>query len=245
MATNHHKLNMICIPYAGGSATVYARWRKRLDESIKLIPIELRGRGARINEPFYEDLHEAVEDVYQLIHEFIQDESPYILFGHSMGCAIVYELSHRIMQEGGSAPVHLFLSGRSAPQVKRENKERHKWADQTLIEDILKLGGTRKEIFENPELCSLFLPIIRADYKIIETYNYSERQPADVAITVLTGSDDETIIGDVSDWKYCTSNSFDLATFQGGHFFIHECEDEVIQTINSKIVDINRARMFN
>lgn len=235
---------MICVPYAGGSATVYARWRKKLDESIKLVPIELRGRGARFNEPFYENLFEAVEDVYHRIHELIQDERPYVLFGHSMGCAIVYELYHKIMQEGAPAPVHLFLSGRSAPHIKRENKERHKWTDQAFIEDILNLGGTRKEIFDTPELCSLFLPIIRADYKMIETYNYLERPPVDVAITVLTGSDDETMRGDASDWKYCTINSFDSVTFQGGHFFIHECEDEVIQTINSKIADINRARTF-
>lgn len=239
MALNHHKLNMICIPYAGGSATVYARWRKKLDKSIHLIPIELRGRGARINEPFYENLHEAVDDVYHLIHEFIQDDRPYVLFGHSMGCAIVYELYHKIRQEGNTAPAHLFLSGRSAPQVKRENQERHKWPDDILISNILKLGGTRKEIFENPELCSLFLPIIRADYKVIETYSYWERPPIDVAITVLTGSDDETMVGEVSDWKYCTSDFFDLVTFQGGHFFIHECEDEVVQVINSRAADIS------
>lgn len=56
-------MKLFCIPYAGGSEVIYYKWKRYLNSSIYLEPIELKGRGKRFNEDFYENLEEAVEDI--------------------------------------------------------------------------------------------------------------------------------------------------------------------------------------
>ncbi|MCS4470409.1 thioesterase domain-containing protein [Clostridium botulinum] len=43
---------LFCLPYAGGSEAIYHKWKKYLNPSIELSPIELKGRGKRYNEIF-------------------------------------------------------------------------------------------------------------------------------------------------------------------------------------------------
>ena len=61
-------IKLFCIPHAGGSAAVYSRWKKYLDSSIELIPVELSGRGIRMGEKLYDSLKEAIE-----LAEYLRD----------------------------------------------------------------------------------------------------------------------------------------------------------------------------
>ena len=70
---------LFCIPYAGGSGSVYYRWRNFLDPSITLYPVELKGRGKRINNGFYENLKEAVDDIFNSIRDKI-NENDYAIY---------------------------------------------------------------------------------------------------------------------------------------------------------------------
>lgn len=89
------KIKLFCLPYAGGSSVIFNSWKQYIDPSIELVPIELAGRGKRINEPLYNGVNDAVEDVFGLIKNKITD-TPYALFGHSMGGMISYELAQKI-----------------------------------------------------------------------------------------------------------------------------------------------------
>ncbi len=42
---------LFCVPFAGGSAANFTAWKKYLHDSIELNPVELSGRGKRLNEP--------------------------------------------------------------------------------------------------------------------------------------------------------------------------------------------------
>ena len=82
---------LFCLPYAGGSEVAYYKWKKYLHPSIELIPIELKGRGKRFNEIFYESLEEAVDDIFENIKDKIINND-YAIYGHSMGSLLSYEL---------------------------------------------------------------------------------------------------------------------------------------------------------
>jgi medium-chain acyl-[acyl-carrier-protein] hydrolase len=43
------------------------------------------------NELFYEDLQDAVNDIFDIIDNEI-DDSPYAIYGHSMGSLLAFEL---------------------------------------------------------------------------------------------------------------------------------------------------------
>ena len=59
--------------------------------NIQIEPIRLKGRGSRFGEDFYENLEEAVNDIFMNIKNKIIDNE-YAIFGYSMGSLLAYEL---------------------------------------------------------------------------------------------------------------------------------------------------------
>ena len=83
------KVLLFCIPYAGGLAGTYLKWKKYLDSSIELFPVELAGRGQRNEFPLYNTLDDAVVDIH------------YVVLNHngpsSTGCGCsAWKLDHRV-----------------------------------------------------------------------------------------------------------------------------------------------------
>jgi len=230
------KIKLFCLPYAGGSAMVYHRWKSYLASNIDLHAVELAGRGSRIYERFYESISEAVEDVYGGIHKQLC-EGPYAFFGHSMGSIIVYELTQRILHNGLSAPMHLFFSGRGAPDViDKDEKIFHTMPVDVFRKEVLELGGTPRELFEHPELLELVLPLLKNDFKIHERYKFDgQLKPFDFDITVLVGKDDEQTAEQVHGWRRHTNKLCKVYYFDGNHFFINGYAEDVVRIINQTL----------
>jgi len=230
------KIKLFCIPYAGGSANAYMGWKRYFDKSIEVRPIELSGRGRRMNSPMYNNIDEVVEDLHRLI-ESETGKSAYAFFGHSMGSTIVYELSRRISKLSGKEPLHLFVSGSTAPSVKGKDEKIHNLSDDEFKEKIMAYDGTPKEFFENKELSEFFLPILRSDFKIIESYEYIEKDyKLNCNLTAFWGIKDNMVEKDVAEWSNHTNGSFEIYRFDGGHFFINEYIDSITGIINKTLL---------
>lgn len=215
---------------------VYNVWKKHLHPSIELYPIELAGRGRRFSECFYSSFEEAVEDIYCFIKEKL-DDAEYALFGHSMGSMLEVELLHRLKQSEHRVPLHAFFSGRYPPHIKKEEKVIYTLPDEEFKNEIFKLGGTSKELMESEELLELFIPILKADYRIIDGYSYNhDGEMFDCGITVFNGREDTEIEqGDLSQWRAYTEKTCRIYEFQGGHFFINDHSKSIIEIINSTL----------
>ncbi len=231
------KTKLFCLPYAGGSATLYARWKKLLHSSIELVPIELAGRGKRYSVPFYNSFNRAVIDIYDAIESEVGD-GPYALFGRSRGSLLAYELIHKLLDNNCHEPVHVFFSGRYPPHVKKEEKVHYTMPDDKFLEAIIKYGGTPKELLEHKELLDIFIPILKADYRILDDYAFTERTTKfDFDITALTGTqDDEVDMNDLDEWGRYTKRGFKYHQFEGGHFFINQYAEDITNIINKALV---------
>lgn len=230
------RIKLFCVPYAGASAMVYSKWKKGLAEFIELHGIELPGRGRRFSDPYCNSVEEVVEDILKCIKNEVTDGCKYAFFGHSMGTLIVYELTNRIKELCNNSPVHVFFSGRNSPDKKVESKVIHTLPDNEFKYELNKFGGIPKKIFENSELAKVFLPILRADYKLIDTYNYNQvKNKLDSNITILYGTDDSYIKYDIGSWKDFTTKQCEIIPYHGGHFFISDYMKEVIKVINDTL----------
>jgi medium-chain acyl-[acyl-carrier-protein] hydrolase len=229
------KTKLFCFPYAGGSSMVYTKWKKHLDNSIELKPIELAGRGKRFLQPFKYNMDDTVNDIYNIIKEEI-DESPYSLLGHSMGSLIVYELNKKIKEAGLKAPVHAFFSGSKPPHM-RDSKALYKLPDDEFKDEIFKMEGTPKELLENKELLEIFLPVLRADYTIVDTYKCNEECiKLNCDMSVLYGKKDDVTVDEIVAWKNYTNRDCKIYGFEGGHFFIHNNIENIVKIINNTLV---------
>lgn len=88
------KLNLLCFPYAGAGASVYYRWKEYFGNKVMIYAIQLPGRENRISEPMYASVDEIMPDLLEAVGEIVKEK--FILFGHSMGAKIAYELEKRL-----------------------------------------------------------------------------------------------------------------------------------------------------
>jgi surfactin synthase thioesterase subunit len=211
-------MKLFCLPYAGASAAIYFRWKKCLAPKLECIPLELAGRGTRSGERFYEGMEDAREDVVRLL-EARMDGTPYALFGHSMGGMILYETARLIRDRNLPPPVKLIFSGRPAPETPAPESPIHRLPDGEFTERILKMGATSEEIFASKALRDVFMPILRADFRLVETYEYEEKKPLPWEISAITGEEEKWTTAEVEGWKSHTSAHCRVVSLPGGHFY--------------------------
>ena len=227
-------MRLLCLPHAGGSAMAYARWRRGLPASVEVVPVELPGRGARMDEPFARDPVRLAE----ALAAALRDEAvrvPYALFGHSLGALIAFELAHALIARGAPAPRMLFASGTEAPSVRDDSDWRRPRSDAELVAELRAMRGTPEEAFESAELMQAVLPVLRADFLLCGAYAHRPRPPLPCPIQALGGRDDDVPHASLAAWARETAAGFDLALFGGGHFFLHERPEAVLELIARRL----------
>ncbi|UXE67969.1 MAG: thioesterase [Chryseotalea sp. WA131a] len=228
-------MKIFCIPYAGGSAQLFNLWRKHLNPGFELVPVELAGRGTRMKEPLYEHRFKAVEDILKIIEKDLR-QSPYVLYGHSLGAFLAYELAQRIVSSGLPEPDHLFVSGCGAPHLKDPNKRYHLLSDQDFKHKLISFGGTPREFFDHPEIVDIYLPVLKNDFRLAETdLPGKEIRPLTTDITVMLGTEEELTLEQCFGWRKHTRGKCDLKFFEGGHFFINDNLEKIIGLIHTAL----------
>jgi len=111
------------------------------------------------------------------------------------------------------------------------------------LNELHHLNGTPKEVLESPELMQLMLPVIRADFELVQTYVYSNEPPLDCPITVFGGLQDEYVSReDLEAWRAQTTGSFSLRIFQGDHFFINKEQMTLLQALCEELPQLARLK---
>jgi surfactin synthase thioesterase subunit len=235
------KIKLFCLPYAGGAATIYDQWHTKLSRRIELCPINLAGRGNRFNDNPYANLEEAVDDIYNMIKYDIS-ESEYAIFGHSMGALLAYELIQKIQSHGQNGPIHVFFSGRKPVHIPKTEKFYRDMNEQEFQNAVLDLGVTPPEIFRNLELKEIFIPLLRSDFIIAETFvDRPEIVPLKCDITAFIGEEEDITVEEAVQWKYHTNEKCTVHYIEGGHFFLLDRPHEVINIINANLREVQYA----
>lgn len=230
-----------CFPYAGGSAASFRSWVNKFPENFEVAILQLPGRDNRFGEKFLtnmDDVITAVIDVLQIQHSGAPGMfSNYYFFGHSVGALMAYELCHRMQSYSFELPKTLFVSGKRAPHVPLNRELLHELDPITLKNKLIELDGTPQIVLDTPELFDLFIPRLRADFQINETYVFQKNGlTLDCPIQVFGGyQDKETTIESLNAWSDHTSSKFSIRMFEGGHFFLHKHEDQLIEMLVSAI----------
>ncbi|HAB59228.1 MAG TPA: thioesterase [Lachnospiraceae bacterium] len=232
-------LKLYCIPYSGASATIYSKWTRIVKEGIKIVPLELAGRGRRMKEDFYKDVDEAAEELSEII---IRDagDCDFAFFGHSLGARIIYDVYYKLVDKGFRLPIKIFFSASKAPQLPCGETKRYQLPDDQFINVVLNYDVNSKAVFENKELYDIFVPLIRADFRIYEEYKFNNREDKiTVPVVVFYGESDDTLqISDIESWREVTSGEFKLIPFEGTHFFINENVTKVVNVVNEELMQV-------
>jgi medium-chain acyl-[acyl-carrier-protein] hydrolase len=227
-------LRLFCLPYAGGGASAYHAWGRLLPPTIELCAMQLPGREARVREAPYASFGEAVAGLGEALCPLL--DRPYALFGHSLGALLAFELARWLRRRGGPQPQQLFVSSRRPPQLPEPYPPVASLPDEEFTAKIQqRYGGIPQVILQEPELMTMFLPILRADFKVLESYRYSVEPPLACALAVFGGSEDAIATPSaLGEWQQHTAGAFSMREFAGGHFYLQTLRTEVV----SGVVDV-------
>ncbi|WP_007023872.1 thioesterase II family protein [Saccharomonospora iraqiensis] len=223
---------VVCFPHAGGSASYYFTVSAALAPHTEVLVVQYPGRQDRRNEPCVTSLVELADAIAVELKSW--QDLPLVLFGHSMGATLAYEVALRL-EAAGVQPLTVFTSGRRAPSTHREERV-HELDDQGIVDELRRLDGTHGGVLDDAELRELFLPVIRGDYTAIETYQYVPGAMLRCPIHALLGErDPRATIEEARAWANHTDGEFSLTTFPGGHFYLDDQRDAVISLITERV----------
>ena len=217
------KIQMFCLPYAGGNASFYYQFNKYLDEQIELVPIELKGHGSRIMENTATSMDELVDDALSEILKYKED-LPYALFGYSMGTNICYELYHKLCEKIHQEPLHVFFAANTPPHDPEDERDCHTWSDEDFIKMLTSYGGVSKEMLEEKELWEIFIPILRAQN--VKKLN------CDISVFY---SEEDNKKNNMDEWEGYTQSVCRFYSYEGKHFFILDKVKDVVSIINETL----------
>jgi medium-chain acyl-[acyl-carrier-protein] hydrolase len=184
---------------------------------------------------------ELVPDLARGLSSYL--DLPFVLFGHSMGALIGFELTRYLRRQGAALPLHLFVSGCRAPQLGPIH-DRHQSSDAELRDELRRLGGTPAEVLEDGEFIQWYLPMLRADFSVCETYRYVHEAPLECSITALHGErDPEVTYEDARKWSTQTRRAFSLLTFPGEHLFLQTERQQVVSAVFEQLAVLMRGLM--
>jgi pyochelin biosynthesis protein PchC len=219
---------LLCLPHAGGSASYFFGVSKALAPEIDVLAVQYPGRHDRLDEPVIRSVREVADRLVAALEPLTS--RPIILFGHSLGATVGFEVALRL-ERAGHKPTALFASGRTAPGRNRRELT-HQRDDAGLLAAVRALGGTDTVLLDDPEVRNMVLPSIRGDYVAAETYTYADGPPLSCPIVTLVGDDDPRVtLDEARAWREHTAGEFELVVFPGGHFYLNDRVPDVLDRI--------------
>lgn len=229
------RLRLICFPHAGAGASMFHPWASLMPADVQVCPVQLPGRENRLMEPPFIRLLPLVQKLARVLLPYL--DTPFALFGNSMGALISFELARELRREHGFRPRHLFVSASRAPQLPSQSPPLHQLPTSLFLKELeRRYNGIPAAVLQDREMMNLFLPVIRADVEIIETYNYQTETPLECPISAFGGTQDSEVSReDLAAWRDQTSDSFVLRMFPGNHFFLNDAREIVLRAVSEEL----------
>jgi medium-chain acyl-[acyl-carrier-protein] hydrolase len=216
------RLRIVLFHHAGGSASSY-QLNDVFPDEIEVCSVQLPGRENRFAEPFLTSVDDVVDELTPVIEA--NADLPYVYFGHNMGALIAFCLARRL------PPWHLFVSSHRAPHLPAA-EPLHDLPEDEFAARLTALNP----VLLDPDLRDVYLPILRADLTLCETYDHQPAPALPCPITAFGGREDELVdAAELHGWGYHTSNIFEVRLFPGEHFYLRGAEHRLVQHIRRRL----------
>jgi medium-chain acyl-[acyl-carrier-protein] hydrolase len=240
------RMRLFCVPHSGAGAAVYRPWDSLLPDDVELVSVRLPGREARFREPAFSRLDDLIAELADNLTPLL--DVPYGWFGHSMGALVAFETCRETRRRGLPEPARLLISGRPAPHLAARPVSVLGLPGQTPARDatnaefaalLAALNGTPGEVQGGTAAFAPFIPTLRADLSVIETYQYRPEPPLDLPISVFGGEQDPVAsLEELQAWHVHSSLSCRVATFPGGHFYLHQVRERFVAALARDLMEI-------
>ncbi|MFB6602790.1 thioesterase II family protein [Streptomyces noursei] len=215
---------LICLGFCGGGTGPYHAWGDCLPEDTALSAVCYPGREGRFLEPCATDWDELAADTTQAVLSAVQ--GPYVLFGHSMGGWMAFDVASRIERDGGPLPEKLIVSSCNAPDrglTPRDMFPARQDTDDALLDWMRTNGLMPAHVLEDPDLQEIAVELMRADIQVRDTFRYTPGARVSIPVQMLSATDDAVIEQDAGNqWRRVATGPYQHDVLPGGHFYTPE-----------------------
>ncbi|SRR5713101_2286125 len=226
------KYRVICFPNAGGSATAFKPWLSQIPPEVELLAVQLPGRQKRVWETPLRDLHTAVQ---ALVPDVLKLSGPdTVFFGDCTGALVAYETIRSAALRVMPVPRHFVVSCCRAPDLHPRHIRLHALDEPALIAKMHQLAFAPEWLLNNEPTLKSFLPLLRCDFEMVESYTYQPGPALRLPITAIAGTEDKiTPEIDVAAWQRHTASKFDFVPMAGSHDVARTRVNDVMAVIKA------------
>jgi medium-chain acyl-[acyl-carrier-protein] hydrolase len=195
---------------------MFSSWSHGLPGEVAVHGVQLPGRQKRIAEEPCRRTEQVVAPLVEAVASMAP--SPVVLFGDCTGAFIAFELGRQLQARGQGRRVHLVVSCCRAPQLPYRQSPIHGLPADELRKKLVALDVVPSWLLQSERAFGDYLPLLRADFELAESYTYEPSGPLSYPITAFAGSEDAyTTIDEVHAWSSQTTTSFQARVFEAGH----------------------------
>ncbi|MCC3773062.1 thioesterase II family protein [Streptomyces sp. UNOC14_S4] len=216
---------LICLGFCGGGTGSYHQWTPALPEGAALAAVCYPGREGRFLEDCATDWEELAADATATVLSAVEglDGGPYVLFGHSMGGWMAFEVATRLERGDGPAPEALVVSSCNAPDrglTPRDMFPARQDTDAELLTWMKSNGLMPEHVLGNSDLEDMALELMRADIQVRDTFRHTPGAKVRAPLQMLSASDDAVIEADAGErWRGLALGDYRHDVLPGGHFY--------------------------
>lgn len=222
---------IVCFHAAGCQPTVFMAWQRYLPTNVCAVPVVLPMHGSRLSERMPQSFQEIASNLLDGCPELFDRST--VLFGHSMGAMIAYEVAC-LLQLHGRQPVALVVSGAQSPDRREVVDHTIGLTDDEFLDVLRAYGSISEDLLHDREFLDYYLPIVRTDFALCERYTWQDQPALSLPIHTFNGEEDTHISREgVEQWSDFTCVGCAHHVFGGGHFYCDENPAEVCARIES------------
>ena len=220
-----------CFHCLGGAASNFYPWLPLVPTGVQVYALQLPGREGRSDESFIDKFSHVITDCFNDLPQTVMSH-PFVFYGHSMGALIAYEMLLKLEAQPFTFEKHsLVVTGCKAP-CRIAKPDYRQYSDEDLIDLLRSYGGTPAAILSDLPLLKSFLPRVRADMSILNSYYRQSMDLLRCPIYAAGGAHDSYVaLSDAENWITYTQQGSHFIAYPGGHFFVNQRRSEILKDL--------------
>lgn len=210
---------LLCLASAGAGCGQFAAWQDELNAAASVVGVQLPGREGRWAEPMVDKVTDAVGAVVAELPTVVSAEEPLVVFGHSFGALLGYEVVRALEQRNVLSP-SVLVAAACRPPRQWIGAGRGLADDESELGRLLDARALDVDSDDDPEARELAMEVLRKDVQLSLSYQDPGKKRLCCALEAWGGENDETVRAEhVMAWKAHTRGAFRCRRFPGGHDF--------------------------
>lgn len=218
-------MKIFCLASAGAQASIYSELKKAMGKAGEIIPIEYPGHGTRISEPLIGAMEDLVSWCEADIKKQLVDKSePFMLFGHSMGSIICYQLENLLRSEGYNLQ-KVILAACQAPNFWLHYIDNiEAMDDRKFLAYVASIGGVPEELLENEFFKEIYTDILRNDFMLLMRY-VPQINKVETPLVLINGKKDQLVGERWKYWQLYSQNETRYFWLDENHFVVKDTNE--------------------